>query len=365
MSDSHVIFKFITCLCLLAGTVSFSGCEKVPTWDDLTSEEKDEGEKPKPQAKPAKPDVVVKRKPKPKPKKVVVKVEPEEAYAAFQEMRSRDINDLHIDKLIKEMGDKASLVEKLNLGHSRVTIASIKKMNLFTSLKELNASGIELNDEAVEVIGQLTQLESLNLDGNRTINSDRMIYLEGLVNLRRLSLNNTAISENAFAAMRNLDNLEYLSFIGTNITGEGFYKIRKRKSLKKLRHINANNTSFGVYGFAGIQGLTELRTLNVRTAIVSDPSLKGLKGLKKLTKLDLGFNTLSDVGVKEITKNKSLVDLNLHNTKRITNEGLRLMLKLKNLEVLTLTGTMCNPAGAKAFKKKVKDCKVLLDGEIY
>ncbi len=363
MSGSRLFLKISMCVCLFVGTISFSGCEKVPTWGELTGDEKEETVRAKPQAKPSKPDKPVKVKPKPKPKPVEVVVEPEEALATFQNIDSRQIRDTTIEKLARDMGDKIGLVDELNLTQSKISVDSFRHISKFSGLLALNVTKVRLDDETIELIGQMTQLETLILNNVNNINSDTLMFLDNLTNLKKLSMNHTDIKDEAFEALLNLDNLEELEFSGINISGKGFYECRKKKALKNLKYINANNTFFGRYGFAGVQGLSSLEVLLVRNAHVTDPSLGGLKGMKNLKKLDIGYNKITAFGVQEIVKTKPLETLSLHTIERVTDRGLKLIVKLKNLESLTLSGTKCSPGGIAAFKKKRKDCVVYYNGK--
>ncbi len=361
MSVSRLLINFSICVCMVAGTVSFSGCDKVPTWDEVSGNKKEEVKKPKPQSAPVKSkEVVVKPKPKPKPKPVV-KIAPEQALASFQQMRSRDITDVTLNKFIKDMSDKPGLVEELNLSGSGVGPSSLNNIKVFNNLRSLSINAVKIDDSTLEMLSKMTQLEELGLDGIINLSSETLGFLENLVNLKVLTMNRTSITDEAFEALLNLEALEHLEFSDTKVNGRGFSQCRKRKKLNALKFINANSTRFGDLGFVGIQGLDDLEVLLVRKAIVTDNSLRGLKGCKSLKRIDLGYNTISDKGIKELSRCKNLENVNLHNTKRVSDLGLKSLSKLKNLTEINLTGTRTSNAGYGLLKKNSKELVILVD----
>jgi len=107
------------------------------------------------------------------------------------------------------------------------------QLTALLALKEqivwLNLAGTHLNDESLQIIGQLKNLRKLHLDRN-AITDKGLINLEGLVHLEYLNLYGTGVSD---AGMGSLDRLVKLKelFIGqTKVTTVGIHSLQLSNS---------------------------------------------------------------------------------------------------------------------------------------
>ena len=80
--------------------------------------------------------------------------------------------------------------------------------------------------------------------------------------------------------------------------------------------------------------------------------------LGKVTTLDLRLTKITDEGLKEVAKLQQLEELYLTDTK-VTDEGLKEVAKLQKLTSLFLTATQITDARAAELQKALPKCKIL------
>ena len=79
----------------------------------------------------------------------------------------------------------------------------------------------------MESIGQLNKLTVPNLSGSK-ITDAGIKHLEGLVELRNLALERTAISDACLGSLSHLKSLAFIHLTGTRITEAGAKKLREK-----------------------------------------------------------------------------------------------------------------------------------------
>lgn len=99
-----------------------------------------------------------------------------------------------------------------------------EQINALLAVKEqiawLNLAGTQLNDQALQSIGQMTNLRKLRLEKNQ-ISDKGLVYLEGLVHLEYLNLFGNDLSDACIKSLATLKQLKEL-FIGeTAVTDQG------------------------------------------------------------------------------------------------------------------------------------------------
>ncbi len=97
--------------------------------------------------------------------------------------------------------------------------------------------------------------------------------------------------------------------------------------------------------------------LDLSPSRVTDESLKGLAMLKNLQLLNLDNTRVGDAGIKELTGLKGLRALNLHNT-NLTDAGLKDLAELKNLASVDLNGVRVSGDALFQLKQALPDCTV-------
>jgi hypothetical protein len=120
----------------------------------------------------------------------------------------------------------------------------------------------------------LPHLENLNL-ANTNITGSGLVHLEGLKNLRYLSLWNTPVDDVELESIKGLTKMYALVLDGTNVTDAGLAHIEGLANLEEwLGLANTQITDAGLYH---LEGLTKLQSLNVRLTKVTDAGVEELK----------------------------------------------------------------------------------------
>jgi len=165
-------------------------------------------------------------------------------------------------------------LEELHIGGDKMSGLALPSLRLLPSLKRLDVNGSQrtdsgrwglmLTDVNVDMIGALTQLESLNIGG-------------------------AIVSDVGMKALANLANLQTLDLSRMEITAQGLEPVTK---MPKLRRLNL-----------------------WQCARIDDKAGRHLLGMKSLEVLDLGDTSVTDRLLDELTAMKSLKLLMVGGTK--------------------------------------------------
>jgi Leucine-rich repeat (LRR) protein len=113
--------------------------------------------------------------------------------------------------------------------------------------------------------------------------------------------------------------------------------------------------------------LAEEKAISIADPIVEKAireSLKKFEGqltetdLGKVTSLNFNFNKITDEGIKEVAKLQQLEWLFLEKT-QITDKGLKEVAKLQKLTILNLYDTKTTKAGVAELKKALPNCNII------
>ena len=120
-------------------------------------------------------------------------------------------------------------------GAVRVTDEHLKLLEGLADLKSLSLSNVPhiTNAGLVHVRG-LGSLEKLSLNHNRQLGDEGVLCLRGLTSLKQLELVDVGLTDAGLAALTQLDRLERLKLQGTKITDDGLPHLRSLAGLKDL-----------------------------------------------------------------------------------------------------------------------------------
>ena len=362
--------------------VSHSGCDKI---NELING-------PPPVALAPPPSVVPPAAPAPPP--VVAPppmVNPAEQIAAFKAVyndpiRRRELTDRAIADLAALPGGKEAITEldlsgtkctkdvakylgdfpalnKVDLGGIPVTDDSIATIGNASAMQELKLSGTSLGDASVTALTGLSQLKKLEIangcgmsgEGITKVIKDHplleVLWIDGskandaslaeagkLPNLRWLYLMNNSYFTDKGLAMVHQNSLEDLAICGNSlINGSGL----------KARHLKLlviGKTGLKDVALQNIAGNKDLETLNIQGVNLQDPVLKTIAGkMKNLRQLLIGENpSVTDEGIKSLSvlKNLEILDFNL--CPRVSGSSLATFVKSPNLKSIRCQGAMVN-----------------------
>lgn len=268
-------------------------------------------------------------------------------FGNFTQLESLDLRGNHVQDL-SPLADLRALTE-LNLRDNYISdlagvnFASIahlplRQLNLRDNIAE---SGARLSD--IELLGDLTQLESLNLRDNHIQDLAPLTFLTSLsslnlrgnqvsdlVPLQTLSaLNELNLRENALtdlAPLSALTNLEYLN-IHSNPVNAGFEALTNLPGLHTLIMRNVALGEHVVY----LDNLDNLQRLNLRNTGIANTQPLGF--MRQLEQLDLRDNFINDISA--FSTLTSLKALDLANNQVRDIQALR---PLTNMQDLNLSG---------------------------
>jgi beta-lactamase regulating signal transducer with metallopeptidase domain/NADPH-dependent 7-cyano-7-deazaguanine reductase QueF-like protein len=187
-----------------------------------------------------------------------------------------------------------------------------------------------LKGRDLEAIAQLSNLESLTLPQEMTINVSGAREIAKLVKLKSLKLYNVNIDDAAFVELRTLVRLEELDLSHTRITDEGLATIVQMPLLRTL----------------------ELHRYDTPQQL-SDACLASIARLPKLERLSLS-GKVTDAGLKQVARWPKLKSLSITNTD-ITGDGLAALAD-SNVESLTLSSSQISED---RFLEPLKKCRQL------
>jgi internalin A len=145
---------------------------------------------------------------------------------------------------------------------------------VFVNLGKRGSGGNPGSDAELAHIGNLSRLETLNLDVTRVTDAG-MAHLKGLTRLKGLTLGATEIGDAGLVHLEGLTSLQLL---------------------------NLNSTRVSDAGLTHLQKLTDLQGLHLHRTAVTDGGLTHLVGLKRLQVLQLGGTQVTDAGVNGLQK---------------------------------------------------------------
>jgi internalin A len=221
-------------------------------------------------------------------------------------------------KAVKEAIENKTTILDLSISPYDTSISDLEALATLTNLKSLDLEGNEISD-LTPLIG-LIHLEHLNLESNKII---ELKPIASLSRLKSLNIKNNKISD--VSAFANLGNLRSLVLNCTMIED-----LRPLVSLTNLTHLEAVDTDF--LDVKIIANLQSLRSLDLQSTEITD--IRALALLVNLEHLGISDVVLSDNDLKSITKLRNLSSISLDNTAIL---DISPFLKLRNLSKLSIS----------------------------
>ena len=249
---------------------------------------------------------------------------------------------------LKKLHDNNPNIKHLTINECNINIANIQLISKFTNLRELNLQSVDLDSGSGFFIKKLNNLETLDIENNPRLNfqdyeditsmksiTDLDISLNTNINSSRyngeifklignmtqlevLNMELTVpgidkVNEQYYAtAIKDLKRLEVLIYSQCKLTGSCLHSLEKR-SLSKLYLDNNEINDEGITIISKINSLTVLN-LSQNGFGVNSINIKPLFNMKNLKELDLSFNSLEQrhiVGIDKLTNTIINLDNNL------------------------------------------------------
>ncbi len=130
------------------------------------------------------------------------------------------------------MVEKADEKDLQKLKQRGIVVLPVAQNSNYLTANFITVDSITFNDISL-LLSIKKQLVWVNLSGKK-ISDTLLDPIAQLVNLTRLQLDNTLITDKGFTTLRSLINLQYLKLVGTKVTGNGIMQL---KGLTKLQAI--------------------------------------------------------------------------------------------------------------------------------
>jgi internalin A len=199
-----------------------------------------------------------------------------------------------------------------------------KDLSLLKHVKSLKSLALynvkDLTNEAAIALSDLRDVEILS---GAPFNDENIHYVTRLANLRKLSLEYSAVTDRGLEYIGKLTALRSLNLRGAKITGRGLFYLTDLPVLEELGHLDSHE--------------------------IGDNGMPALAKMVSLRAVALKSNKITDHGIKELSKSSSITGLGLEGTS-ITDAGLKDLAQLPSLKTLNITGGDISGAGLRHFK---------------
>lgn len=155
-------------------------------------------------------------------------------------------------------------------------------------IRMLSLQGRQVTDESLRSIGQLENLEHLQIFYAGRVTDDGIAHLVGLKVLNSIHIDSSQMSDRGLAILASLPRLENLSLQGHHFSDAGLASLKDMTNLKRLHvgqpriHVDSFEARITDRGIAYLKNLTDLIVLDIKQSAVTDKGLEELKGLSKL-----------------------------------------------------------------------------------
>ncbi|MCU0712502.1 MAG: hypothetical protein MUC43_10625 [Pirellula sp.] len=220
-------------------------------------------------------------------------------------------------------GTELSEQEEVRLDKDSYDSGKVTTLSRSTKLKRLRINNATVSNQELVLIGNIAQLELLDLSGCHQITDTGVMQLAKLSKLKNLSLGSPLITDACMETICQLPALAALTMQGCEIRGPGLVHLGK---LTKLKEFGLLNSSAGDIAL-GALAPGEIVKLKLRASGVTQAGLKeSLPRFPKLKSLDLGENSVDDASIPFLAASK-IEDLNLLRT-QVTSSGVALLTEL-------------------------------------
>ena len=276
-------------------------------------------------------------------------------------------------------------LRKLDLSHTQITGVGLEHLRELREVFELNLYYAEyVSDSGIAHLKDWTQLEHLNLRGTK-VTSRVFDHVASLETLRSLDLAFTEVTDAGFENLASLPHLEKLAIGGNRILGPGLSLLKLLPALKHLDVGGIQRVDSGLWGIAlndsnmrRLGELTRLEVLKLNGANIADrgldrpghklalrqelKSLPNIAGLVELRTLELNRTPLTSAALGVLRELPQLRHLSLEYAAQVDDKAIPVLLALKQLESLQLSGTRVTDDGLRQLAS-LEHLKALRIGE--
>jgi Leucine-rich repeat (LRR) protein len=362
------------------------GCEKVPTFKELTSGET--AAPPPSAAQPAtQPNVVVTPAAESNPPVTSPEAPKEDPETLITALNSKTgtLTDQEIVRATN-VSEVTERLTTLDASNSKVTDYGLLQLKQFPHLAQVNITGLQITGSGIdglaslnelreltavfvkigmpdgwEKLGKLSQIERLDLRSSNITDAE-IHYLMSLSALKELNVSNTRITDAGLAELAKLPNLEILWIAGNQgINGSGLLAFVRSKNKPGLRCLYASSTTLSPEGMVNVKRIESLELFDNTYANVNDQLLYELRTANNLKSLIVPNNQLTSASGVTLRTLRNLEFLDLSKNSSVGDPILNALITLNALKTLDLRHTGCTLAAVQEFRKRRKNCEVIFN----
>jgi Leucine-rich repeat (LRR) protein len=241
----------------------------------------------------------------------------------------------------------------LEIDDAKISSAGISHLRELKQLRELFLVGNEYQDEMLSGMEQLSQVQQLRVNGTR-FTPTGLVHIGKMRQLKLLDLHESlAIDDDGLAHLQGLTNLEWLKLPPT-ITDAGLIHLRP---MQQLRRLYLDQTAITGVGISQIASLPKLQNLSLRGANIGDEGLRRIREIKSLEILDLRTTSITDEGLPQLADLSNLRVLLLVDS-ALTDANLQSLQTLLKLELLVV-GPHTTKAAAAQLHQQLPHCTIV------
>lgn len=262
-----------------------------------------------------------------------------------------ELTDTHdLDKILQVL-EKVGL-NTLILKDVRMGLAGVEALNKMQNLREVYFYGVRSVSLAKFTSSGIAKLHVKAVEPESVLPS----ILNGCRQVRDLSLQDGALTEETVSAITNMIDLTHLFLNHSNLNDRWLARIVPNPRWH-LCQLEMHQTGITDLGLNSACKQLSLENLNLSRCAVTDSGLRSVVQLTNLQVLDLANTNTSDQTVSLLPKLKKLWRLNISNTK-ISPACFVYLSKMKTLRVLTLGRQGFSFDLLLKLKKELPDCDI-------
>ncbi len=210
-------------------------------------------------------------------------------------------------------------------------------------------------------LAEMPRLRSLDLTGfPRPLPSTIRGLARSQPGLVALQLGDGPVTDADLAALGQLTQLEVVNLNGSAVTDAG---VAHLAGLTKLRELHLNDVPITDVGLAHLAGLIALEQLYCSTARVTDAGLATLTRFPNLSMLSLCGARITDAGLPVLARLTGLISLELDGNLGITDAGMTPAHFGPQLQLLSISGTKVTQSGYQALVAARPNLEIMPEAE--
>ena len=198
------------------------------------------------------------------------------------------------------LAQRMPLIEGLHLQGVSLTEADVSSLAEKDSFSHLGLIECNLKDNEIQALGKLEKLTSLDLRGNVNITDQGVVQLARLAKMKGLGLHGVSATDEAIKILIDLPELESLDLGHTRVSDAGLERLSSSNTLKVLHLAGCQHITD--HGMESVAKMTSLTFLNIyANPHLTDEALEPLAKMSGLTDLLIQENPkLTEAAVRKL-----------------------------------------------------------------